>query len=106
LWEAIDLGDCDEHENRLALAALLGSVPNDMWSMLSRKKMAREALEAVKTICVGVQRVHDSNAQQLRRKFADIEFKDGESVDEFHLASPPSLITCGPSVTMCVNRRY
>jgi hypothetical protein len=43
LWEAIDPSDCDEHEDCLALAALLRSVPNDMWSTLARKKMTREA---------------------------------------------------------------
>jgi hypothetical protein len=57
LWEAIDPGDCDEREDRLTLAALLRSIPNDMWSTLARNKTEREAWEAVKTICVGVQRV-------------------------------------------------
>lgn len=42
LWEAIDPGDCDEREDRLALAALLRSVPNDMWSTLARKRTARD----------------------------------------------------------------
>jgi hypothetical protein len=46
--------DCDEREDRLALAALLHSVPNDMWSTLARKKMVREAWEAVKTVRVGM----------------------------------------------------
>jgi hypothetical protein len=46
--------DCDECEDRLTLAALLCSVPNDMWSTLARKKMAREAWEAVKTVRVGM----------------------------------------------------
>jgi hypothetical protein len=54
LWKAIDPGNCDEREDRLTLAALLRSVPNDMWSTLTRKKTAREAWEAVTTIRVGV----------------------------------------------------
>lgn len=55
----------------------------------------------MKTIRVGVQRVHDSNAQQLRREFADIEFKSGESVDEFSLkitALADNLRTLGDDV--------
>jgi uncharacterized membrane protein YgcG len=100
LWEAIDPDDCDEREDR-ALAALLRSVPNDMWSTLARKRTMWEAWEAVKTIRVGVQRVRDSNAKKLRREFADIEFKNGESVDEFSLritALADNLRTLGDDV--------
>jgi hypothetical protein len=46
--------------------------------------------------------VRDSNAQQLRRAFADIEFKEGESVDEFSLqitTQANNLRTLGDEVT-------
>jgi hypothetical protein len=46
--------------------------------------------------------MHDSNAQQLRREFADIEFKEGESVDEFSLQMTTladNLRTLGDEVT-------
>lgn len=45
-----------------------------MWSTIARKQTAQEAWEAVKTIRIGMQRVRDSNAQQLRRDLADIRF--------------------------------
>ncbi|CAO2175939.1 unnamed protein product [Urochloa humidicola] len=85
LWGAIDLGECKDREDRLALAVLLRAVPTDMWSTLARKDSVKEPWEAVKTIRVGVQRVRETNAQQLWCEFADIRFKEGESVDDFSL---------------------
>ncbi|CAO2208242.1 unnamed protein product [Urochloa humidicola] len=102
-WEAIDPGDCDDREDQLALAALLRApVPNDMWSTLARKGMAKEAWEAVKTIRVSVQGVHDSNAQELRRRLAEIHFKEGETVDDFSLritALVDNLCTLGDHIS-------
>ncbi|XP_066392692.1 uncharacterized protein [Miscanthus floridulus] len=82
-WEAIDPGDCDDHTDRLALAAILRGVPQEIWSLLAKKATAREAWQAVKTMRVGIERVCEANAQQLRRDFNSIAFKPGESVDDF-----------------------
>ena len=54
-----------------------------MWSLLAKKAIAREAWQAVKTMRVGIERVREANAQQLRRDFNSIAFKPGESVDDF-----------------------
>jgi hypothetical protein len=39
------------------MAALLRSVPRDMWQMLGRKKTVKEAWEAVETMHLGAEQV-------------------------------------------------
>jgi hypothetical protein len=41
--------------------------------------------EAIKSRQIGVQRVRDANAEQLRKDFDNIRFKDGEMVDDFSM---------------------
>ncbi|KAJ1271592.1 hypothetical protein BS78_06G139100 [Paspalum vaginatum] len=86
LWHAIEPEDDDDIEyrdDRLALAAILRSVPAEMLGTLGHKCTARSAWEALKTMHVGVERVREANAQQLRREFIAMSFKDGEGVEEF-----------------------
>ena len=64
-WHAVkpEDGDVIEYrEDRLALATVLQSVPTEMLDSLARKRTARSAWEAVKTVRVGVQRVREANA--------------------------------------------
>jgi len=88
IWHAVEPEEdevIEYREDRLALAAILRAVPADMLGSLARKRTARSAWEAVKTVRVGVQRVRDANAKQLLKEFNDIAFKAGESVDDFSL---------------------
>jgi predicted NAD-dependent protein-ADP-ribosyltransferase YbiA (DUF1768 family) len=86
LWHAVE-PQADERieyrEDRLALAAILRAVPPEMLGSLARKRTARSAWEAIKTVRVGVLRVRESAAAQLKKDFAEISFKDAESVDDF-----------------------
>jgi hypothetical protein len=89
VWDAVDLGideDPDEgeyHDDRQAMAGLLRSVPSEMWSTLARKRTVKEAWDAVKVLRIGDDRARDASAQQLRREFGMLAFKEGESVTEF-----------------------
>jgi hypothetical protein len=89
VWDVVDIGideDPDEDEyqqDRQAMACLLRSVPSDMWGTLGRKRTVKEAWDAVKVLRVGGSRARDASAQQLRREFGALVFKDGESVSEF-----------------------
>jgi len=51
-----------------------------MLRSLARKRTAHSAWEAVKTVHIDVQCVHDANAKQLLKEFNDITFKVEESV--------------------------
>ena len=66
-WHAVEAEDSDVIEYRedcLALAAILRSVPTEMLGSLARKRTARSAGEAVKTVCVDVQRMREAGGQR------------------------------------------
>jgi hypothetical protein len=59
------------------------AVPKEMWQTLGRKTSVKEAWEAVKTMQIGADRVKEVNTQKLLKEFENIQFKEGESVDDF-----------------------
>ena len=65
------------------MAGLLRSVPSELWSTLARKGTVKEAWDAVKNLRIGDERARDASAQQLRREFGALSFKQGETVNEF-----------------------
>jgi hypothetical protein len=67
------------------MAAILRSVPSDMLGSLARKRTARSAWEAMKTVRMGVERVREASARQLLKDFGEIAFRNGELVDDFAL---------------------
>jgi hypothetical protein len=86
IWYAVEPYSDEEVEyrdDRLALAAILRSVPTELLLMLRGKRSARATWDAIKTVRVGVERVRESKAQQLRRDFAAITWKEGETAEDF-----------------------
>jgi hypothetical protein len=53
VWDAIDPGGTSSKNDHITLEALLRGVPPEMWSLLAKKKTAKEALEAVKSMQIG-----------------------------------------------------
>nr|CAE03285.2 OSJNBb0046P18.1 [Oryza sativa Japonica Group] len=105
LWGAVEPeGDdlVDYRQDRQALTAILRAVPAEMLATLAVKETVQEAWEAIKTRRIGVQHVREANAQQLRREFGDIIFKDGETVDDFSMrigVLANNLRTLGDNIT-------
>jgi hypothetical protein len=63
IWHAIDPGTgVKRAHDRQAMAALLCSVPCDMWQMLKHKKTVKEAWEAVETMRLGAEQVKEVKA--------------------------------------------
>ena len=85
IWDAIELGADDFHEDRMALEAILQAVPPEMIAGLAVKRTAKEAWEAIRAMRVGSDRVRKGKVQQLKKEFEMISFRDGESVDDFAL---------------------
>ena len=84
IWEVIEPGDKPKRaQDRQAMSALLRSVPKEMWQTLGGKKTVKDAWEAVKLMRVGADRVKEVNAQRILKEFENIQFKEGESVDDF-----------------------
>lgn len=85
MWKAVEIGDVEYEEDRLAMEAILRSVPPEMVLTLGAKKTAKEAWDTIKTLRIGVERVRESKAQTLRLQYEEIRFKAGEQVDDFAL---------------------
>ena len=84
IWEVIDpRTNVRRSQDRQAMGALMRSVPKEMWGTLGAKKTVKEAWEAVKIMRIGADRVKEVNVQKLIREFENIEFKEGESVEDF-----------------------
>ena len=86
LWHVVEPEEgetIEYHEDRLAFATILRSMPLVMLASLSTKRNVQSAWEGIKSRQVGVQRVRESNIMQLRKELSKISFKNGESVDNF-----------------------
>ena len=85
LWDAVEFGDADHQEDRMALEAILSIVPPEMTRTLVVKRTTKEAWEAIRVVRVSTDRVRKSTVQKLRREWELLTFLDGESVDDFAL---------------------
>jgi hypothetical protein len=94
-WDAIESNKVEWHYDRLALGAMIHGVPQDMHSMLLNKKLAKEAWDTIKSMCLGAERVKEVNAQKLLAE--SIAFKMGETIDDFamHITRLATDL-CGP----------
>jgi hypothetical protein len=85
LWEAVEEDDVNYQEDRMALEALLSTVPLEMFRPLAVKKTAKEAGAAIHSLHVGDDRIRKSTLQKMRREWELLGFKEGEAVDDFAL---------------------
>jgi hypothetical protein len=84
IWDVIDPGtNVRRSQDRQAMGALMRSVPKEMWGTLGAKQTVKEAWETVMVMRIGADRVKEVNAQKLLKEFENIEFKEGESVEDF-----------------------
>lgn len=89
VWEAIEPKDpevaVEEKKDKMALAAIYQGIPEDMLLSLAEKKTAKEAWEAIKTVCLGADKVKKARAQTLKCEFEIMNMKETESLDEFYM---------------------
>ncbi|KAM0896548.1 hypothetical protein ACQ4PT_023130 [Festuca glaucescens] len=85
MWEAVQYGDVDHHEDRRALDAVIAAVPPEMQFSLSNKRTAKEAWDAIAAARIGSDRAPKSTLQALRKEWENLAFKPGEDVDDFAL---------------------
>jgi len=65
------------------MGPLMRSVPKEMWGTRGSKKTVKEAWETVKMMRIGADQVKEVNVQKLLKELENIEFKEGESVEDF-----------------------
>jgi phenylalanine-4-hydroxylase len=56
LWNAVEFGDFEFHEDRLVLDALLASVPSEMVASLADKPTAKDAWDSITATHVSLDR--------------------------------------------------
>ena len=69
----------------LALEAILAAVPAEYREPLGTKNSGKEAWKAIAAMRVGSDRAKKATAQLLKKEYANLKFKDGESVEDFSL---------------------
>lgn len=87
VWTAIDSKTTDpaveERTEKIALAAIYQGIPEDILLSISEKSTAKEAWGAIKTMCLGADKVKKAKVQTLKADFESLRMKDNEKLDDF-----------------------
>ncbi|XP_074326879.1 uncharacterized protein LOC141664824 [Apium graveolens] len=76
-------GAVDEKTVQVALAAIYQGVPEDVFLSIAEKETAKEAWEAIKTMCMGVERVKEAKVQTLKGEFESLIMKETDKIEDF-----------------------
>lgn len=89
VWGAVENDDpkvvIEERTDKIALAAIYQGIPEEILLSVAEKKTAKETWEAVKTMCLGADRVKTARIQTLKAEFEALSMKEAEPLDEFCL---------------------
>lgn len=87
VWDAVESSDpkmvLDERTDKVALAMIYQSIPEEMMLSLAEKKKAKNAWMAIKTMTQGADRVKAAKVQTLKSEFESLCMKDTELLDDF-----------------------
>ncbi|XP_074373663.1 uncharacterized protein LOC141714011 [Apium graveolens] len=88
VWEAIEPKDPKaalvEKTDKLALAAIYQSIPEDVLLSIEEKKNAKDTWEAIKTLCLGADKAKKARIQTLKVDFETLSMKETEPLDDFY----------------------
>ncbi|XP_074327215.1 uncharacterized protein LOC141665128 [Apium graveolens] len=93
VWEAIEQTDlkaqtdqkacAKERVDKVALAMIYRSIPEEMLLSLSDKKKAKDAWEALRIMSQGADRAKAAKVQTLKAEFETLSMKETELLDDF-----------------------
>lgn len=87
IWEVVDPKGSEavvaDKKDKIALAAIYQSIPEDVLLSIAEKETAKDAWEAVKVLCQGADRVKQAKVQTLKSEFESMNMKDSDSLDDF-----------------------
>ncbi|XP_074356144.1 uncharacterized protein LOC141695832 [Apium graveolens] len=87
VWDAIEPADpkatVDEKTVQVALAVIYQGVPEDILLTIAEKETAKEAWEAIKTLCMGAERVKEAKVQMLKGEFESLVMKETDQAHDF-----------------------
>lgn len=73
----------DDRTDKIALAMIYQGIPEEMLLSFAEKKKAKEAWEAIKTLCQGADKVKKAWVQTLKTEFESLAMKENEQIDDF-----------------------
>lgn len=89
IWVAVEPGKSKEaiedKMDKTTLAAIYQSIPENILLSIAEKKSAKEVWEAIKTMCLGADRVKQAKIQTLKAEFESLVMKESESLDDFYM---------------------
>nr|XP_017239706.1 PREDICTED: uncharacterized protein LOC108212495 [Daucus carota subsp. sativus] len=86
IWEAVESTGTKVIEgkvDKMALAAIYQGIPEDVLLSIAENNNAKEAWEAVKTMCLGADRVKKAKIQTLKAEFEFLCMKETDLIDDF-----------------------
>lgn len=89
VWLAVEPCDpkatVEEKTDKVALAMIYQGIPEEMLLSIADKKTAKEAWEALKTMCLGAERVKKARVQTLKGEFESLSMQDSEQLEDFSM---------------------
>ncbi|KAL8107473.1 hypothetical protein AgCh_024041 [Apium graveolens] len=80
VWDAIDPKDpkkpIKEKTDKIAMDAIYKAIPEDVLLSITKKATTKEAWDAIKTLCLGAERVKRAKVQTLKAEFESLHMKD------------------------------
>ncbi|XP_074347159.1 uncharacterized protein LOC141685989 [Apium graveolens] len=87
VWDAVNPKDpkskIEEKMDKTALVVIYQSIPEDMLLSIADKTTAKEAWEALQTMCLGADRVKKAKVQTLKSEFESMKMKESEQLNDF-----------------------
>ncbi|XP_074356599.1 uncharacterized protein LOC141696344 [Apium graveolens] len=87
IWKAVELADlkvaAEEKKDRLALAAIYQSIPEDILLSVAVKNTTKETWDAIKMMFLGSDRVRQTKVQTFKSEFAVLSMKETKTIGEF-----------------------
>ena len=89
VWSAVEPSDpkavIEDKTDKVVLVMIYQGVPEETLLSIADKKTAKGAWDALKTMCLGAERVKKAKIQTLKTEFESLSMKDSEQVDEFSM---------------------
>ena len=83
LWQTVIGENITMKKDRMALSAIISSIPEDMLGILDAKKTAKENWEILRQRNLSVDRVIQSRIQGLKRNFEMLTMAKTDSIADF-----------------------
>ncbi|XP_074356601.1 uncharacterized protein LOC141696346 [Apium graveolens] len=87
IWKAVELADpkvaAEEKKDRLALAAIYQSIPEDILLSVAVKNTTKETWDAIKMMFLGSDRVRQTKVQTFKSEFEVLSMKETKTIGEF-----------------------